>query len=174
MAIAFWVLLLTGMQQIVFDFSQPTPPRSWTTVDDGVMGGLSAGSFSVSQAGIGVFSGTVSVANNGGFSSIRHVCTPMDASGCTKFTIRLKGDGKHYQFRVKSKTSQYYAYTYEFATNREWQTIEIPFTALAPSFRGRSLNLPPYPGVQLGEIGFLIGNKKAETFRLELAYIAIE
>jgi hypothetical protein len=34
--------------------------------------------------------------------------------------------------------------------------------------------MPNYPGNQLGEIGFLIGNKKAENFLLEVDRIGVE
>ena len=44
---------------------------SWRVVDDGVMGGLSKGNFGVSSGGILTFRGTLSLENNGGFSSIR-------------------------------------------------------------------------------------------------------
>jgi hypothetical protein len=34
--------------------------------------------------------------------------------------------------------------------------------------------MPNYPGKQLGEIGFLIGNKRAERFLLEMDWIRME
>jgi hypothetical protein len=34
--------------------------------------------------------------------------------------------------------------------------------------------MPNYPGKQLGEIGFLIGNKKAESFLIEIDWIGVE
>jgi hypothetical protein len=40
--------------------------------------------------------------------------------------LRVHGDGKQYQFRIKSNSAQYYSYIYPFQTNGEWQDIEIP------------------------------------------------
>ena len=171
----FQLLICFTMQQFVlFDFHKDADIRKWNIVDDGVMGGLSAGRFRINEAGHGVFSGTVSLENNGGFSSLRYYFTPMETSQYSKFILRLKGDGKTYQFRVKSQANEYYSYICEFKTTGDWQTVEIPFGILYPSFRGRTLNMPNYPGKQLGEIGFLIGNKKAENFHLEMDRIGME
>jgi hypothetical protein len=161
-------------QQIIFDFNKDADTRRWNIVDDGVMGGLSSGRFRINEAGHGEFKGTVSLENNGGFSSLRYYFNPMETSQHSKFVLRLKGDGKTYQFRVKSQANEYYSYICEFKTTGDWQTVEIPFDVLYPSFRGRTLNMPNYPGKQLGEIGFLIGNKKAENFMLEVDRIGME
>lgn len=88
--------------------------------------------------------------------------------------IRVKGDGKNYQFRVKPQTNQHYSYICEYKTTGDWQTVQIPFNTLYPSFRGQTHKQPDYPCKKLSEICFLIGNKKAETFLLEIARIVIE
>lgn len=168
------LLCFTMQQQIIFDFQKDADIRRWNIVDDGVMGGLSAGRFLINEVGHGLFTGSVSLENNGGFSSLRYFFNPMETGNNSKFLIRLKGDGKNYQFRVKSQTNQYYSYICDFKTTGDWQTIEIPFTILYPSFRGQTLNQPNFPGKKLEEIGFLIGNKKAESFMLEIDRIVIE
>jgi hypothetical protein len=43
-----------------------------------------------------------------------------------------------------------------------------------PSFRGQKLELPNYPGQSMEEIAFLIANKTAETFALEIDRIELE
>ena len=43
-----------------------------------------------------------------------------------------------------------------------------------PTFRGRTLDMPDYPGETLAEIAFFIANKKAENFRLEIDQIGLE
>lgn len=158
---------------VIFEFSASSSIEKWTLVDDVVMGGKSGGDFFLSKEGFGVFAGTVSLENNGGFSSVRYPYTKTDLSQYTKIVIRLRGDKKNYQFRVKSKRSDYYSYTHTFSTNGDWQTIEIPFSALNPAFRGRSLQMPSYPAESIEEIAFLIGNKKNERFQLEIAKITL-
>ena len=43
-----------------------------------------------------------------------------------------------------------------------------------PRFRGRKLNDPNFPGEQLEEIAFLIGNKKEQSFELLLDHIELK
>ena len=169
------IILMTMMQStIVFDFNNNSPITAWKVVDDVVMGGRSNGKFEMSDDGHGVFHGAVSLENNGGFSSIRYERERMPVDQFSKFIIRLHSDGKNYQFRVKTNASDYYSYVFNFSTQPGWQIIEMPFNAMAPSFRGRQLDQPNYPGNTFEELGFLIGNKKAENFRLLIDKIELE
>lgn len=87
--------------------------------------------------------------------------------------IRLKGDGKQYQFRIKDKNTSYYSYITTFETSGEWETIAIQLADLYPSFRGQKLNLSNFNADSFEEISFLIGNKKNESFQLLLDKIEI-
>ncbi len=158
----------------LYNFNSDKDSNDWYVVDDGVMGGRSYGSFSIDAEGHGVFSGTVSLENNGGFTSIRHRFRTKDVNGYSKFVLHVKGDGKRYQFRAKTSSRDYASYVYEFQSDTEWKVIEIPFEAMYPSFRGRKLRQPNYEGDILSEITFLIANKKAETFELLIDKIEIQ
>lgn len=164
--------LLANM--VIFDFNATTQPTAWRVVDDGVMGGLSAGEFEVDENGNGRFYGTVSLENNGGFSSLRHQFATTVTSNYTTVVLRVKGDGKNYQFRLKKSTNDYYSYVYTFATSGKWETIEIPFEQFYPSFRGTTLDMPNYAPSQLEEVTFLIANKVAEDFELEIDKIELK
>ena len=74
-------------------------------VDDVVMGGRSSGTFELNSKGFGVFKGKVSLENNGGFSSLRYQSKRISINKHTNIVIKLRGDGKAYQFRIKSKCS---------------------------------------------------------------------
>ena len=100
---------------MIFDFTKDANMQNWFVVDDSVMGGVSAGKMGVNEEGHGMFQGHVSLDNNGGFSSIRYNAGKTKLQGYCKFVIALKGDGKAYQFRVKTKSSQYYSYIVSFA-----------------------------------------------------------
>ena len=160
--------------EMIYDFNKNSSPKDWLIVDDGVMGGLSEGNFTIDTDGNGVFSGTVSLENNGGFSSVRHQFDKIKATKDSKVLIRLKGDGKEYQFRIKDKSSSYYSYITTFKTTGKWETIEIKLSDLYPSFRGRKLDLPNYNSDSFEEIVFLVGNKKNESFQLVLDKIELE
>jgi hypothetical protein len=158
----------------LFQFSSSTNPSSWTVVNDGVMGGLSKGSLTISDEGHGIFQGFVSLRNNGGFSLIQHQFASLNVKKYKTLVVRLKGDGKNYQVRLKANASDYFNYAFDIKTNGSWETISIPFEKMTPQFRGRLLNIPSFPGEQMEEVAFLIGNKKAEEFRLEIDKIELK
>ena len=161
-------------KMMIFDFDKNSKIRDWRIVDDVVMGGVSKSNITINKGGNGVFSGHVSLDNNGGFSSVRHQFNSLNVSGYNKFIIRIKGDGKNYQFRVKSKLNEYHSYKHEFSTNKTWQIIEIPFDELKATFRGRLLDMDSFNNTILEEIGFLISNKKEEYFQLEIDFIKLD
>lgn len=167
-------LIMMLKATMIFDFNKTAEINKWRITDDVVMGGRSNGNFQLNAEGYGLFSGKVSLENNGGFSSVRYYFPQKETTGFSKFVIRLKGDGKQYQFRVKAKQDEYFDYIVLFATTGQWQTIELPFDKMVPSFRGQLIDRPPFPGTSMLEIGFLIGNKKAESFALELDEILIQ
>ncbi|MGK0323610.1 MAG: hypothetical protein ACJARX_000389 [Psychroserpens sp.] len=158
----------------LFDFNKESDINDWRVVDDVVMGGRSSGNFKINNEGHGKFTGRISLENNGGFSSLRYRFKTKDVSAYSKVILRIKGDGSNYQFRVKTTSRDYASYIYEFETNKDWLTIEIPFSAMDPRFRGRQLNDPNFPGEQMEEIAFLIGNKKEQSFELLLDTIILE
>ncbi|WP_340105331.1 CIA30 family protein [Rhodohalobacter sp. 8-1] len=160
----FLILSLNG--DIIFDFSPTSDIRNWRIVDDVVMGGRSNGSFSLSEDGHGVFSGEISLENNGGFSSVRYGINDLPVDDKSFVHIRLKGDGKTYQFRIKHNRRYEYAYVHEFETSGKWQTIEIPIDSMYPVYRGRRLDRPNFDYDSIEELTFLIGNGRPQTFRL--------
>ena len=152
--------------QIIFDFKKNSKIDDWRIVDDVVMGGKSSGSFKLSPEGFGLFEGQISLENNGGFSSVRYQFKKLKVNRSSHIIIRLKGDGKKYQFRVKDKSNTYYSYISYFQTSGAWQVIEIPLKEMYPSYRGRKLDLPNFSHEYIEEIVFLIGNKTPEQFKL--------
>ncbi|MEM8888221.1 MAG: CIA30 family protein [Bacteroidota bacterium] len=161
-------------EMTLFDFTSESDLDNWVVRDDVVMGGRSSGSLSINQAGNGVFNGRVSLENNGGFSSVRYRCSSLDVGNFSKVKIRLRGDGNRFQFRIKSRRRDYHSYIIYFQTNNDWQEIELPFADMYPTFRGRTLDMDNYPGEVIEEIAFLIGNKKAQSFQLEIDKISLE
>ena len=160
--------------QIIFDFSKSSGTEKWFIVDDVVMGGRSSGTFKLNADGHGVFAGAVSLENNGGFSSVRYKFDQKLIKGAKKVILKVKGDGKKYQFRVKTNSSDYYSYTSTFSTTGDWQEIEIRLEDMYPTFRGRKLDQPNFSSDHMEEVAFLIGNKKKETFQLLIDKIELK
>ena len=158
----------------LFNFSTQTKSNSWQIVNDGVMGGVSTSSLQITEAGHGLFSGHVSLANNGGFASIRHNPNFKNLDEFTHVILKLKGDGKNYQFRLKASNQQRQSYVQEFKTTGEWQEIQLKISDFYPQFRGQQLDMPNFNFNEIQEMAFLIANKKEEDFSLLIDEIKLE
>lgn len=151
-------------------------PR-WTAVNDGVMGGRSQGGPEV-RDGVLHFSGTLSLANNGGFSSVRTVGRRFDFSGAQAVVLRVKGDGRPYELRLATD-ARYRGITVSWGaqfqtTEGEWSTVRVPLSALRPSAHGRELRGPPLDPANIRELGLLIGDKREGPFHLQVDWIAVD
>ncbi|CAL9102099.1 unnamed protein product [Musa textilis] len=121
----------------------------WGALDDVVMGGVSESGFQVDPKGnedggpTGLFKGVVSIANNGGFTSIRtkNFSTPEDLSAYDGIEIRVKGDGRRYKLILRTSSDwDTVGYTASFDTTKEkWETIKLPFSSFRPIFRARTV-----------------------------------
>ena len=168
------VLFLSMQAHVIFDFNKKSDLQNWIIVDDVVMGGRSSSTFKLDKNGLGIFEGNISLENNGGFSSLRYRFEKKTIKEYTQVKICLRGDGKKYQFRIKSNSGDYYSYIAPFSTSGEWQEIVIPLKGMYPSFRGRRLNQPNFSNNFIEEVTFLIGNKKDESFKLFIDKIVLE
>jgi len=157
----------------LFNFSKGESIKNWRIVNDDVMGGISTSSFKLSKAGHGIFQGDVSTENNGGFASVRYIMDEINIKESTTIKIKVKGDGKNYQFRIKNKTSDYFSYITTFSTNGEWQVTELKLKDFYASFRGRKLEIPNFDKSEIGQVAILIANGKDEAFKLEIDKIEV-
>ena len=157
----------------LFNFSKGGNIKNWRIVNDDVMGGISTSSFKLNKAGHGVFQGNVSTENNGGFASVRYIMDEMNIKESTTIRIKVKGDGKNYQFRIKNKTSDYFSYITTFSTNGEWQVIDLKLKDFYASFRGRKLEIPNFDKGEIGQAAVLIANGENEAFKLEIDLIEV-
>lgn len=159
---------------MIYDFTKESKLNHWHIVNDGVMGGVSKSKMEVNEEGYGYFSGYVSLQNNGGFAMARYTMEAVRVVPEQTIKIRLKGDGKPYQFRIRPDVGLYYSYIYPFQTTGDWQEVNIPLKEMYPSFRGRRLDLPNFNHEQISEIAFFIGNKREEDFELVIEGIVLE
>ena len=158
----------------IFNFGDEGKANQWRVVDDVVMGGRSDGHIEMNEDGHAHYYGSVSLENNGGFSSIRHRFETISTTDYSTVVLRVKGDGKKYQFRLKTSAKDYYSYVYSFNTSGEWETIEIPFSEFYPSWRGQTLDMPNYAPGELEEVAFLIANYKNEDFDLLIDEVGLK
>lgn len=162
-------------QMLLFDFTNRNDLRDWRVVNDGVMGGLSRGEIVLSNSNTAVFQGVLSLENNGGFSSTRTLPRPFKLDAYTGVTLRIRGDGKQYQLRLRQDDRfDGVAYRFRFQTTpNQWMTIEVPFSECVPVFRGRELkDVGPLSPGKIEQLGFLISDGQAGPFRLEVDWIS--
>jgi monofunctional biosynthetic peptidoglycan transglycosylase len=161
-------------ERTLFDFQAPTNSPAWQIVNDDVMGGVSTSRFQILTNGGAVFSGVVSLENNGGFASVRSSPTRHDLTGCGCFVIRLRGEGRRYKFTARTETGfDAPLYQCAFVTKRgEWEEHRLAFKDFVPTFRGRILTgVPPLNPAKVASVGLLIADKQDGAFRLEMSWI---
>ncbi len=155
----------------VIDFASPEEDCRWHAVNDGVMGGVSAGTFRF-EDGLAVFDGELSLAHGGGFASVRREVRPGVLAGTTGIAARLRGDGRRYQCRVGSEdlpSGASYAAGFETVADR-WLEFTLDWSAFEAVFRGRPVpDAPPLSPERIDRIGFLLADRHAGPFRLEVA-----
>lgn len=159
---------------IIYDFSKANSIDTWQVINDGVMGGLSKSTINLTKEGHGQFSGQISLENNGGFASVRLLTNLEIKPQQSQIVLRIKGDGKPYQFRLKGSKNQRESYVQEFQTTGEWQNIVLDVKDFSPQFRGRELDIPHFNFSTIEEIRFLIANKKDEDFELLIDSIILK
>ncbi len=166
----------SSMRMLMNFETSPQQPR-WVAVNDGVMGGRSSGGATVVDGKM-EFSGELSLANNGGFSSVRSVGSDFDLGDATAVVLRVRGDGRRYQLRLATD-ARYRGVPVSYGggfdtTAGEWIQVRVPLASLEPTVRGRSLQAPPLDASQVREIGLLIADKREGRFALSVDWIAVE
>jgi hypothetical protein len=143
----------------------------WRSVNDGVMGGLSAGGMVQSDEDL-KFVGKLSLENNGGFSSVRRL-VEQDLSSATRVRLEVRGDGRDYQVRIRqSNRFDGVAWSAAFSTTDKWKSIEMAFDEFIPVFRGRTVTQAgPVVPSEIQQIGFLLADRNPGRFELEIKSI---
>ncbi len=160
----------------LFDFSKPEAAQQWRTVNDGVMGGVSDGRVRITDKGIMEFYGTLSLENNGGFASVRSKSKPIGLKDGDAIVARLRGDGREYYLNLTVPTFRIaFSYRASFETKAgEWQEVKVPLKELQATSFGRPVkNADPVEAGKVNSIGFLLADKKAGPFKLEVEWIKV-
>tara|TARA_Y100000991_G_scaffold38654_1_gene26723 strand:- start:348 stop:890 length:543 start_codon:yes stop_codon:yes gene_type:complete len=159
---------------IIFEFHKNCDIERWKIIDDVVMGGKSNGSIKLDKNGNGIFSGSVSTENNGGFSSIQlENIENIEVDPKDFIEINLRGDGSAFQFRLKNSKLNRHSYSYRFKTSKSWEKILIPLNNMQPSYRGIKLRIPNFEGKKIESLGFLKSSKVNIDFNLVIKSIKI-
>jgi hypothetical protein len=162
------------MEKTIIDFSRTDEQNQWETINDAVMGGISTSGMFISENNTAVFQGEVSLENYGGFASIRTRPREFDLNNSQGLSVRVRGDGKAYRLRLKTDDDyEGIAYQAHFSTTPgEWILVRLPFDSFTPVFRGRVMNDAPQLNIDaVRRIGFMVADRQAGPFRLEIAWV---
>ncbi len=164
---------LSAAEKTVASFESDEPLKSWTSVNDGVMGGISKGGFKRSEQGTLLFTGDLSLENNGGFASIRMKPSALGLSGMSALVVKARGDGRTYwvDLRVTNQMNASSYRAYLPTTAGEWQETRIPFTDFKLQAFGRELPVKPLSVAAVTSVGFTLADKKAGPFALEIGAV---
>lgn len=155
------------------DLSGAAAAPSWTVVDDTVMGGRSTAQVAVA-AGLLRFTGTLSLAQGGGFASVRSVGAGWNLADAVSLVLRLRGDGRAWQLRLYDDVpwqGRAIAHAAALQAGTDWSAAEVALDALVPVFRGRPVPAPALGRERVTGIGLMLADRRAGPFRLEVAAI---
>lgn len=166
-----WFLQSTPFK---IDFGKDKVNREWRVLNDGVMGGLSEGQVTFTKNAV-QFAGTVSLANNGGFSSFRSPFQRMDLSQYKSVSLKIRTKGIACSF-VMETNRRFYVPNFKqklVTESEDWAVLELPLAEFKQYQLGRSTGnkLTPEAKSEIIRIGFITDEKREGPFKLEVDYI---
>lgn len=164
---------LADESHVLFDFTRAEAASEWQTVNDGVMGGVSEGNFKVAAETLEFF-GTLSLENNGGFTSVRTKAKKVGLEDGDTLVARVRGDGREYSLNLYlNKRMMAFSYRAAVQTKKDtWIEVKVPLDKFeATSFGQVVKDAGTVEPKEVNAVGFLLGDKKAGPFKLEVAWI---
>jgi hypothetical protein len=162
--------------KLLLNFGDIDNSGRWMVINDTVMGGVSRSNVNLHSDGYLIFAGKVSTDYGGGFASVRTYLENLEISKYEGFILKVKGDGKTYQFRCRmgDNLNEISYRNYFQANNKDWQEILLPFKEFLPTYRGRIItNFPQLDPKEIKQFGFMISDKQVGNFHLEIDWIGV-
>ncbi len=124
-----------------------------------------------------IFAGRLSLANNGGFASIRTRRTDLDLQNGDRVCVRVRGDGRTYSLNLYTQR-QLTAFSYRatIATKQsEWMEFTVPLkdfvaTSFGQAIRGARQVDP----AEVTALGFTLSDQSEGPFKLEVDWIKLQ
>ena len=162
---------------VLFDFSDPSSATDWFNQNDTVMGGVSD-SASTWVDGHLVFSGNLSLDNNGGFTS---TFGPIDEqlpalmSGANAIVVTARGDSQTYLMQIRNNDNTRYIQRFTTVADIE-QSYILPIA----DFVSVDWRLSPIAGAapmnvaNVVQIGFYLLDKQVGPFEIAISSISAD
>ncbi|MEO3866125.1 CIA30 family protein [Rheinheimera fenheensis] len=140
-------------------------------IHDTVMGGRSSGTVIRHNDDAVLFTGNLSLENNGGFASAEFkLLNPITALNGTQLILHAKPDNRTYQLRLKTALiPQGVAYVAEFSAGNGQQTFVFTPDDFSGRYRGNPvLNLPPLHFSDISHVSIMLADKTPGPFQIAL------
>ena len=176
----FLLLILIAFQvestsnEWLIDFGKQDSDAYWGVQVDGVMGGLSTGRSVLSDSSL-IFTGDISLRNNGGFSSLRSQYGRYDLARFDSVEIRIRLTGQQFSFTL-AKDRRFWVPNYKSEIINEsenWKTHVFSLDNFKEYRVGNPTGDMINENIQsrIIEMGFINEGKKEGVFTLELDYV---
>ena len=156
---------LSWAKENTMDFRNAETFRSGRVVNDGVMGGVSQSRLRADPEGM-FFEGVVSLANNGGFASMRFPASFPQLTNLLELVVR--GESKRYKFILRTEKAPQVVYESDFLAEASWHSYRFKLDEFKSTFRGRLVQAPTLSFSDVTEVGILIADKQDGDFRLQI------
>ncbi len=163
--------------QTLFDFTGADSAKEWQNVNDNVMGGVSEGKFKITDKKTMEFFGTLKLENNGGFASVRTKAKKLDLEKGDTLVTKVRGDGREYTLNLfLNKPLIAFSYRATVQTMKdEWIEVKVPLDKFeATSFGQVVKDAGAVKPEEVNGVGFLLSDKKAGPFKMEVEWIKVE
>jgi monofunctional biosynthetic peptidoglycan transglycosylase len=170
-------VMVDDTQLTLFDFTGNDAAKEWQTVNDGVMGGVSEGKFKITDAKTLEFFGTLSLANNGGFASVRTKAKKLGFEKGDTLVAKVRGDGREYMLNLyPNKQRVAYSDRASVQTKQdEWIEVRVPLDKFEATSFGRVVeDAGLVKPEEISALGFMLGDKMAGPFKMEIEWIKVE
>jgi hypothetical protein len=159
---------------VLFDFSNQDETSDWFNQNDTVMGGVS-NSATTWVDGQLVFSGNLSLDNNGGFTSTFGPINdqlPTLMSGAEAIVVTARGDGKTYLMQIRNYDNTRYVQRFTTVADVE-QDYVLPLADFESVDWRLSVipNAAPIDTTTIGQLGFYLLDKQVGPFELAISMI---
>ena len=154
----------------IASFEDPAFLEDWGVVNDTVMGGVSRSRIEQTEEGNLLFTGDLSLRNNGGFVSMRNRPSRLSLENANAIVLRVRGDGRTYYLDLRPGGQRMGgSFRAPFDTvEGEWTEVVIPMTDFFAQSFGRVIPNAVLDPSSISSIGFTLSDKNPGPFRLEV------
>ena len=163
-----------SQSMVLYDFADQSDVSDWSNQNDTVMGGVSDSATNWVDGQL-VFSGNLSLDNNGGFTSTFGPINdqlPTLMSGAKAIVVTARGDGKTYLMQIRNYDNTRYIQRFTTVADVE-QDYVLPLADFESVDWRLSVipNAAPIDTTTIGQLGFYLLDKQVGPFEIAISSI---